>query len=96
MSVWCLNVHLDLSKRQTAVRTLRPPFPLSTASKEKNLRNLGAQTFRQHPERQGEKPTHAAVKTLTNVLILVNVLTHKSEKLITDAAAKKQAWDRGR
>lgn len=65
------------------------PFPLSTASKEKNLRNLGAQTFRQHPKRQGEKPTHAAVTTLTNMLILVSVLTHKSEKLITDAAAKK-------
>lgn len=24
MSVWCLNIHLDPSKRQTAVRTLRP------------------------------------------------------------------------
>lgn len=72
------------------------PFPLSTASKEKNLRNLGAQTFRQHPKRQDEKPTHAAVKTLTNMLISVNVLTHKSEKLITDAAASKQAWNTGR
>lgn len=72
------------------------PSPLSTASKEKNLRNLGAQTSRQHPKRQGEKPTHAAVQTLTNILILVNVWTHKSEKWITDAAAKKQTWNTGR
>lgn len=72
------------------------PSPLSTASEEKNPRNLGAQTFRQHPKRRGEKPTHAAVQTPTNILILVSVRRHKSEKWITDAAAKKQTWNTGR
>lgn len=72
------------------------PSPLSTASEEKNPRNLGAQTFRQHPKRRGEKPTHAAVQTPTNILILVSVRTHKSEKWITDAAAKRQTWNTGR
>lgn len=43
------------------------PFFLSTASTWKNLRNLGAQTFRQHPKRRGDERTHVAVKTLTNM-----------------------------
>lgn len=97
MSVWCLNVHLDLSKRQTAVRTLRPLLPPYQQLLSRRIWGiLEAQTFRQHPKRQGEKPTHAAVQTLTNILILVSVWTHKSEKWITDAAAKKQTWNTGR
>lgn len=46
------------------------PFALSTASTQKNLRNLGAQTVRQHPKGQGKEQTHAAVKTLTNMWIM--------------------------
>lgn len=71
MSVWCSNIHLDPSTQQTAVRTLRPlltsHFPLSLASTERNLRNPGAKSVHQQPERQGEMQTHAAFKTQTNL-----------------------------
>lgn len=69
MSVWCSNIHLNSSTRQTAVRPLRPlltsHFSLSLASTGRNLRNPGAQFVRQHPLWHNETQTHAAFKAQT-------------------------------